>query len=150
MDNSQTITAQGNSIYQIAKSLLGHHITLDQTVPPDLGCAEAVSYILKEAGIVGIPVKGFASTALLEQFLLSSDQFELVASPSGGAVIISPSGQSSIGYPHGHVGICGEVEQGIMSNDSDTGLFLEKWSVPSWKETYGEKLGFPVKFFRAK
>lgn len=143
-------TAQ-DRIYGVAKAHLGMHITLNPTVPADVGCAEAVSFILKNAGITGFPVNGFASTADLNVYLVdSSSQFKRLIEPSDatpGCVWISPSGYSSTGAPHGHVGISGKY--GILSNDSATGLFLELWTPESWQTYYEQKLGFPIFVYQA-
>jgi hypothetical protein len=66
--------------------------------------------------------------------------------PEPGSIIISPSGYSSKGARNGHVGIVG-LGNMIMSNDSGTGMWLEHYSIDSWKLYYGQKLGFPVLFF---
>lgn len=142
-----TISVPTLAIYTAAKNDLGKHITLNPQVPPDVGCAEAASVVLKTAGIPGIPATGFASTFDLYEFMLKSGKFKQSTSYTQGAIIISPSGTSSKGSPHGHVGICGVY--GILSNDSNTGLFREIWTLDSWMFYYAKTLGFPVFFFEA-
>lgn len=142
-------TVNETKLYTIAKNNLGKHITLDPNVPYDVGCAEAVSFNLKQLGVVGIPLSGFASTADLYTWMKSLPSlFDEIECPEAGAIIISPSGTSTQNAPHGHVGICGNF--GIMSNDSQSGLFLELWTVDKWNTYYGHALGFPVHFFRVK
>lgn len=135
----------GQRIYEIARECLGAHITLDSSVPSDVGCAEAVSYVLKNALGDVFPAQGFASTNLLWQWLKT--HFTQVSEPIIGDVVISPTGTSAIGSPHGHVGII--AKYGILSNSSDTGLFSELWTITKWNKYYNKKLGFPVYFFRA-
>lgn len=137
-----------NPIYTTAKKCLEQHITLDMEVPNEVGCAEAVSYILNKAGIAGIPAEGFQSTYDLYLWLKNNQNFCLSTTPSLGAVIVSPTGTSTLNSPHGHTGICGQY--GILSNDSNTGLFLEIWTVDKWEQYYGETLGFPIYFFNIK
>lgn len=133
-------------IYNVAAGDLHKQITLNSSVPPDVGCAEAVSYVLKQAGVSGIPAQGFASTSDLYHWMLNSTQFVATTEPQAGDIVISPTGTSSINTPHGHTGIV--AKQGILSNDSDTGLFLEKYTLSSWKQYFGATLGFPVYYFR--
>lgn len=135
-----------SSIYTVAKNALHTHITLDPSVPADVGCAEAVSYVLKNAHVPNFPVAGFPGTAALWQWCQSN--MLSVATPQAGDVVISPSGTSSKGVAHGHTGIV--AMQGILSNDSDTGLFMEKYTVASWQQFFGVQNGFPVFFYRRK
>lgn len=131
-------------IYDAAKAALHTHITLDNSVSPDLGCAEAVSYVLAKSGAFGFPASGFAGTSALWTWL--AQHALQVSTPNPGDVVISPTGMSSKGTPHGHVGIV--AQYGILSNDSDTGLFLEKYTLDTWKAYFGISLGFPVYFYR--
>lgn len=138
--------ANVSKVYTVAKNCLHTHVTLDPTVPADVGCAEAVSYVLKNAGAIGFPVTGFASTSLLYAWLRNNAQRVMIPQP--GDVVISPSGTSTKGTLHGHTGIVAKF--GILSNDSDTGLFMEKYTQSSWQMFFGVKLGFPVLYFRTK
>lgn len=134
------------SIYLAAKTCLHTHITLDPSVPKELGCAEAVSFVLKKAGVSGLPGAGFPGTSALYSWLGAN--FQIVTSPMPGDVIISPTGTSSISSPHGHTGIV--AQYGVLSNDSDTGLWLEKYTLDTWKTYFGDTLGFPIYYFRQK
>lgn len=142
----QPVPTPDSPIFTIAKSCLNTHITLDDTVPAELGCAEAVSYVLLKAGFTGLPAAGIAGTAALYAWLQSN--FTQVQTPLPGDVIISPTGYSSKGSAHGHVGIVAKF--GVLSNDSDTGLFLEKYTLDTWKQYFGTIEGFPTFYFRPK
>lgn len=135
-----------DKIYNEAKACLGEHITLDPSVSSELGCAEAVSFILKKAGIQGLPQNGFAGTSQLWLWLrahgIEINQIDTIP----GDIIVSPTGTSSKGAPHGHTGII--LRYGIASNDSNTGLFRENWSLQNWVDTYTHKLGFQTHIFR--
>jgi hypothetical protein len=140
-------------LYETAKASLGKHMTLNNAVPAETGCAEAISAVLKAAGVT-VPVLGIASTATLYQWLLTSLHFTRIEAPEKGAVIVSPTGHGN-GEVTGHTGILGAYgvqypnEWGIMSNNSDTGLFLELWRLSAWNQYYGEMGQLPVAFFRA-
>lgn len=139
---AQPVMTTQEKVYMAAKLCLGKHITLNDNVPHDVGCAEAVSYVLKAAGLP-IPQGGFAGTYDLWQWL--QGHATLSNTPSAGCVIISPTGTSAINSPHGHVGCLGNF--GIMSNNSDSGLFTELWTLQKWFEYYRDTLKFPVYFF---
>lgn len=147
------MTPNETKVYNEAKACLGLHITLNNNVPADVGCAEAVSFVLTKAGITGIPAAGFAGTADLYRWLLSNPQFKIIEQPEQGAVIVSPTGFGN-GTVEGHTGIIAAFglqypnEFGILSNNSDNGLFQEKWNLLTWWENYGLKGHLPVAIFR--
>lgn len=147
------MTPTQTKIYNTAKEFLDKHITLDDTVPPDVGCAEAVSFVLKNA-VVSIPNGGFPGTSALYLWLLSNPHFKLLEAPEQGAIIVSPTGHGN-GTVEGHTGIIGALgvqfpnEYGILSNNSDNGLFQEKWNLLTWWENYGIKGRLPLAMFRA-
>lgn len=140
-----------SKLYTLAKQCLGEHITLNQSVPDDVGCAEAVSYVLKQAGIP-LPAEGIAGTAALYQWLSTNALFKVAQAPTAGAILISPTGSGN-GIVEGHTGIVGQYnvqfsgDWGIMSNNSDNGLFQEKWSLTAWEENYTQKGGLPMYYF---
>lgn len=143
------------TLYNLAKSLLGLHLTLDNSIPQDTGCAEAISKILSLEGINDIGASGIPGTASLYQWLKSHPSFEEVTAPNEGVIIISPTGMGS-GKVEGHVGILGKFnvqynqDWGIMSNDSNTGLLREQWSLNAWKQYYAGYGGLPIFLFNLK
>lgn len=147
------MTPNETKVYNEAKACLGLHITLNNNVPADVGCAEAVSFVLTKSGITGIPAAGFAGTADLYRWLLANPHFKLIEQPEQGAVIVSPTGFGN-GTVEGHTGIIAAFglqypnEFGILSNNSDNGLFQEKWNLLTWWENFGEKGHLPVAIFR--
>lgn len=143
-----TAVTMGQKIYTEAAACLNRHITLDATVPSDLGCAEAVTYVLKNAGVQNIPDTGIPGTAALYQFFITNPtMFTRVLAAEPGDIVISPTGQSTLGVAHGHTGIV--ADYGILSNDSDSGLFLEKYTETTWARYFGVANGFPIYYFRA-
>ena len=137
-------TEHSQKVYDVAKSCLGTHITEDPSVDPALGCAEAVSYVLEQAGY-DLGFHGIAGTSDLYTWL--KNHFTPVTDPLPGDVIISPTGTSTTGSPHGHVGIV--AKYGVLSNNSNDGKFEENFDLTKWHNYYSA-LGFPVLFFRAK
>lgn len=144
MENEQT--ANSLKVYQTAKSLLGHRLANN----PQLGCAESVNYIVQEA--LGKPVGGGASTAEMYKALLDTTRFFQLDSgitsfdPLPGDIIISPTGQGNGRLPHGHVGII--AKYGILSNNSETGLLSEHFTLESWSDLYAGYGGYPISIFR--
>lgn len=130
-------------IYQLAKECLGRDIAATQH---ELGCAEAVSYVLNGVGVKDFPRNGYLSTA--DMYIWLKRFAVRVESPVYGDIIISPTGTSEKGYRHGHVGIV--AKHGVLSNNSMNGLWQEYYTLTSWDKYYNDRLGFPVIFFRIK
>lgn len=128
---------------------LGDHITLNPKVPAGVGCAEAVSYVLKEAG-VDMPKIGISGTAELfawlkrHRSLFSESTLDKISDWSAiprGTIIISPSVMNKDGtVHHGHVGIFTWVNASnpIASNSSKTGEFTEHDNIESWMSEHGD------------
>lgn len=141
-------------IYNNLITYLEQHCTLDNTVPAEVGCAEAVSFILQKSGIAGLPLTGIPGTATLYQWLSQNPHFQRVYAPEPGAIIISPTGYGN-NTISGHTGFLGKLgkmyhgDYGIVSNDSNTGLLLELWDLTRWQKYYGQQGALPVAFFRA-
>ena len=141
-------------IYDNLLQYLETHCTLNNAIPAEVGCAEAVSFILEKSGVAGLPVTGIPGTASLYQWLSQNPHFERVYAPEPGATIISPTSYGN-GTISGHTGFVGKFgkmyhgDYGIVSNDSNTGLLLELWDLTRWEKYYGQQGGLPVAFFRA-
>lgn len=146
---------QTQKIYDTAVANYEKHCTLNPAIPQDVGCAEAVSFILQKAGVADIPKLGISGTATLYQWLLKNPHFTRIEGPQAGAIIVSPTGYGNGTIP-GHTGIVGALgkvypnDWGIVSNDSQTGLLLEYWNMARWKKYYAQFGGLPVAFFLAK
>lgn len=145
-----------DTIYQTLKANIGKHCTLDDTVPPDVGCAEAVSFILRAAGIP-VPSKGIAGTyALLQYALQHPEHFVEIYIPEESVLLISATGTGNGKLSNGHTaffGIFGKQfsgDWGLVSNDSQTGLLLEHWSWKAWNTYYTQYAGFTPRLFRIK
>jgi len=124
-------------LYTVAKKYLGTHCTLDNTVDKSVGCAQVVSFLLKEAGY-NIPKKGISSTIELYDWL--SENFAKDLEPKLGGITIS----KTIGNKHGHVGV--NMRDGIASNSSPTGLLELNYSYDYWKTSFGNK-GLETDYF---
>jgi hypothetical protein len=148
------MTPTAQRIYNNLFEYLETHCTLDNNIPAETGCAEAVSFILEKSGVGGLPLTGIPGTATLYEWLSSNPHFERVYAPEAGAVIISPTGYGN-NTVSGHTGFLGKYgklyggDYGIVSNDSNTGLLLELWDLTRWQKYYGQQGGLPVAFFRA-
>ncbi len=126
-------------LYDIAFSCIGKHLSLDESVPANFGCAEAVSYILLKYGTV-MPDRGIPGTDALNTFC--AEHYTEVPTPDVGDIIIS----ITQGTNHGHTGIVGK--HAIMSNDSQTGLWQPWWSLPAWIEFYSVQKKLSTKYYR--
>jgi hypothetical protein len=80
---------------------------LDNSIPAEVGCAEAVSFILQKSGVGGLPLTGIPGTATLYEWLLHNPAFKRIYAPEPGAIIISPTGYGT-GRISGHTGFLGK------------------------------------------
>ena len=131
-------------IYLACLAKLGKDASPRDLAPDSLGCAESVSEIIHTV-FPEVPI--ITGTWTFWEYMKKNSRFQETFYPSMGCIIISPSGTSSKGAKNGHIGIFGDNEI-IMSADSRNGLFLENWTLKSWKLYYQDKLGFPIYFFR--
>ncbi len=132
-------------LYLTAISCLGKDASPNDIAPDEYGCAETVNAIHKIA--FGAEIGGDVSTYRLYAALLSHKRFIGVDVPDKGDIVISPTGYGNGKMTNGHVGIVSEGGR-IMSNSSDSGLFLENYTLESWKLKYVVGGGYPMKFFR--
>lgn len=135
-------------LYDVTAASLGKRMIMDRAVPDRLGCASSLSNVLIKAGVKGLPKLGIGSTAVLHKWLLNNPQFEVVTSPLPGDIISSPTGTPGARLSNGHMGIV--VKHGICSNNSDTGLWSQHWTLPKWIDYYSTKGRIPTTFFRFK
>lgn len=133
-------TPNSIKIYDMAKRCLGTSLSGTE---PALGCAITVNNLFQKA--LGKPVGGGYSTQAMYPFLKDLKRFYKVEVPLPGDVIISPTGSGHLA--HGHVGIM--AYEGILSNNSDTGLLSEHWvRLSDWIQHYASEGGMIVEFYR--
>lgn len=141
--STQTITPS-QRLYNLAYSFLGQKLTLDTTVPAIYGCAQALSFVLKEYGLP-MPTRGISSTNEMEQWL--EKNCTEIQSPTVGSIIISVSFTGMAGA-RGHCGIIGN--KSIMSNASETGTWECWWSLPAWLQHYKVDKKLRTRYFELK
>ena len=128
-----------DKIYNVAFSLIGKHCTCDLSVPKELGCGEAWSYIMKRAGYK-LPVKGIAGTYECDEWL--QQHATRLTEPHRGCTVVSPT----IGDTHGHISIMGNNQ--LISNNSNTGKLDTQWnSLQDWLNYYTNELGLETKYY---
>lgn len=151
--NRLNMTDTEERIYTVAKDNLGTHLTLNENVDPEVGCAEAVSKILQLAG-VSVPAHGIAGTAALLAWLQANPDFEAIDAPEQGCLIVSATGSGN-GTVEGHTGAVAAFnlmyvnDWGICSNDSNTGTLREQWCLKDWIAYYETTGGLKTHYFRA-
>ena len=135
-------------IHGIALDTLGTDASPNDVAPDELGCAESVTEILKQAGCINhIEI----STYRLYLYFLDSSNWEIVETPEPGDIVLSPTGYSNkvpAPFP-GHVGIVGN-NKSIMSNDSRTGKFMSNYTFDTWYGRWSKLGGYKMLFFRYK
>lgn len=131
-------------LYTLSKGLLDTHLSLNDAVPWMVGCMEAVSKVLVEFDITGIPAKGIEGTFAGLDFLKQSLQFNEIYTYTPGAVVIAATGTGN-GKIRGHVGICGN--NSIMSNNSETGKWDTQWDIDRFTAYYNGYGAIPIRYF---
>lgn len=134
-------------LFAKAASFLGRDASPQDLAPDDLACAETVSDIIHSA-FGDFPANGstILSTAVLWQRLANHPKFKYVLDGLPGDIIVSPTGSGNGKLAHGHTGIFGD--QGIMSNESATGIFKYNYTLASWVARYRAIGGFRIYIFR--
>lgn len=154
VQNPHQMTANEAKLFSQAKLNVGNHLTLNNAVPAEVGCAEAVSKLLSLIGISDGST-GIAGTASLYEWLLTNPAFEKIDHPEQGAIIVSPTGMGNGSIP-GHTGVIGEfggkypIDWTIYSNESASGFLKDQWCYERWLSYYQTSGGLPVYLFRLK
>lgn len=147
MDSLKPQFVTPEDIYKAALRYIGTDASPNDEAPDELGCAESVSDILFNAGCI---MPTFLSTTKLNYFLKTSQDWEAVAIPKRGDIIISPTGLGGRGgISHGHTGIVME-EDLIASNNSRTGKFERNFLLSQWKHHWVVLGGYPMLFYRKR
>lgn len=122
------------NVYNVAYSLLGKHLTLNATVNAEVGCAQALSFVLKNCGY-NIPQGGISSVKGLTDWMIKQG-FKETATYALGNIIVGRSPTDA------HIGVCGK--EWIMSNSSNDmpalnlhkGKFEANFHLAGWKNTF--------------
>lgn len=130
-------------LYETATRHIGLDVTPLDKINDEVACAETLTTLLR---LVHPDTPIIPGTATLHTYLNKHwNRFELVSSPKPGDIVLSPT----VGKNVGHVGIVG-LNNTIMSNDSRTGLFVENYTVSSWKERFVTRKGLKLYWYRLK
>ncbi len=134
-------------LYDKAFSLIGHHCTLDKSIPFVVGCGQAMSYVLRQIAPDLIPLKGISGTAEWATKMANSSRFEEVPIPEVGSIIVSITGTGK-GIIRGHIGVVGKNH--IMSNRSADGTWEADWTHQHWIMYYHIFGGLQTKYYNVK
>lgn len=134
-------------LYNIAKSQLGVDASPRDLADDELACAETVNTLYEKAFGHKICVPGLSTTQLYKEMSANTGKFRKIIlsrnSPTKkGWIIISPTNYGNGRLANGHTGIIGNY--GILSNDSESGLLKENYTLNSWFDRYYNIGGFPV------
>ena len=128
-------------LYEAAFSCLGSDMSPKEN---ELGCAESLYFVMKKAGVPGLPAKPIYSTIVFDEWL--REHFERVDEPEPGDIVMSATASGNGTVKHGHVGVVGK--HSIMSNNSATFMWDYHLTLAWWRDYYGRKGAMPVKFYR--
>lgn len=121
-------------VYKVAYDNLGKHLTLNEAVSPEVGCAEAWSWIMKNCGYT-IPQGGITTVAGAEQWM-EQNGFVQQQTPAPGYVVTGRSPSDA------HIGVWGDFW--VMSNTSYDdpakglvkGLFQANYHDEIWSDVF--------------
>lgn len=132
------------NLYNVARKDLGLSLydKLNPNIPEEEGCAETVSFILKQAGYV-VPLDGIPTVNGLIGWMLANGFIEQ-SQNAAGYIIAAHNANHSI-TTFAHIGIC--LKYGIGSNNSNTGIFDEHYTYNSWYLYFGGKGGSLTRYF---
>lgn len=132
-------------LYKRAVSFLGVDASPKDTVSDELACVESLEEVYHTE--FGQYLGGYklVSTIKLYEALRYDPRFREVKIPKIGDIIVSPTESNT---KIGHCGIVGKY--GILANDSRSGLWLEGYSIESWRIYFEQKLKLKVYFFEIK
>lgn len=129
-------------LYKAAYDSLGKDMAPTQD---SLGCAEAMSFVMKKAGVKGLPKNGIASTLELDSWLKKNLNTITKADVLPGDLIMSPTGKGN-GSVRGHTGVIGKNT--IMSNNSRTFKWDHHWTLSAWISYFEKKGGIKTRYYR--
>lgn len=145
-----TMTKQQH-LYDTAYASIGKDMSPLDRAPDTLGCMESLDGVYLTAfGEHLLSPENRLSTQKGYSAMLIDPRLEIIPNEEAapGDIVISPSGQSTKGYVHGHCGIRGKTT--YMSNDSASGLWRANYNIPNWKLVFQDTCGFPIFHFRVK
>lgn len=138
-------------LYGVAKASIGVDMSPNDIAPDSLACAESLNGVFRKAfGSVIAGGSALTSTNALFKAMKVDPRFEMINPEEflPGDITIAPTGYSTMNKPHGHCGVWGVST--VMSNDSDTGLWLANYTHAAWHNVFHTTLGFPIYGFRVK
>lgn len=134
------LPSKREKLYNVAYACLG----IDMAPTQDyVGCAEAVSFVMKKAGVPGLPKSGILSTFELDKWMAKN--LTRVNTPEFGDVAMFPTGTGN-GSIRGHVFIVGKHKW--MSNNSNTTLWDDHWKGAEALAYYQKKGGINARYYR--
>lgn len=124
----------GDRLYELARSYYQVDPTPDDKQPDDVACVASLTTILRRL----LPDFQYQTYTPIFLSQIQKDwRFKPTTEFKKGNIIISPTGTGN-GSIIGHTGICGEDGK-ILSNDSATGLWLDKYDNLSWIQRYSRQ-----------
>lgn len=144
MEILKGISRKQERVYAVALDAYVRGLDLSDVAPDELGCANALSNIIRDA-LPELNFPKFVSTRAMYDYFEKSPSFIPTDDEDFSIIIISPTEGANIG----HVGILGkrnnpDGSRYIMSNNSFTGQWDVTHSMKTWKRYYQEKKGLPV------
>ena len=121
-------------LLDLAYSVLNTDPTPKDEQPDEFACVHSLTTILRMQ-LTDFPIMVY--TPILLGYLKEDKRFKASNEFKAGSIIISPTNTGN-GSIVGHTGIIGRNGE-ILSNSSATGLWSNKYTIPSWIERYSRQ-----------
>lgn len=130
-------------LYEETLKCVNTDVTPKDVIPDPVACAETVSTLINK--VVPFPI--IAGTYSLYEKLSKDDRFIRVFEPQKGDILIYPTKTGNGNLSNGHAFICGENNL-FYSNDSESGLLKQNYTLSTARKRYVELGGFKEYFYR--
>lgn len=129
-----------------AKFWLGKEASPADKAPDDLACVESICNVMRAAGL---PAPDTLSTATFHAWInAQQESFSATLDLLPGNIILCATGEGKTGViSNGHVGVILEGGK-IASNNSNTGLWDDVYTVETWVDRWRTKGGYPVHVYQ--
>ena len=131
-----------DKLCDIAYKWYGKDPTPKDEVSDEVSCVFSLTTILREI-VPDFPILSYTPD-LLKQMMLDT-RFKVSKEFNEGNIVISVT-NSGNGRIMGHTGIVGHNGK-ILSNNSETGLWLDKYDISMWIERYSRQGGLVLYIF---
>lgn len=140
-------TSRREALYEFAVSKLGKKLGRNPNVPKELNCANALSDLLIQFGVKGLPMLGIEGTATLTDWIAKSPEFQEINMPEPGDLAAFPTGTGNGKIANGHIFIAGK-HHWMSNNSNKERIWDDHWTQKEALDYYWWVGGMKPRYFR--